>query len=1343
MPPPLLLNLTLSLSGRSRRNVQARPPSAEQCDAAEESRQGPQARRLLPGEARAARTGACQQCGGVGTIPGRQGQVPCPTCQPWRRRPDFKPNSPLLSPTDLDLSVLDAPALASDGAGQPHGIPQRRPRSAAGPGLAPVQQQQQEAERGSGRSSPQLIATDGASGPPLAEEAGPGAGGLPIAGASAVPAAKSKWHTMTEAKREAIRQGALRKGEHTPEHRRKIARAVREAHAKDPSLRLALAKKTCSYCGQEGHTRRGCPQLKADAGEAAVAAGTVQEAPRKRPGPKAISEERRRALAEMLRQMHADNPSLRLAAKLGKGVKKACSYCGGEGHTRPTCPQRKADQAAQIAQGAAGAVMTRRAASRCGYCGQEGHTRRSCPELKAAAGLLPVEEPAEAPTSPQDDTSISTTTTTSSSSSSSSSTVGATKTCSVCGGRGHTRRSCPSLRAGRGSSSTGATKTCSVCGGRGHTQRTCPALKSRGREGLGATSSPAAAGVSLVSSTAADSGSSAPQAGVRKRKRPTCGLCGEVGHMRVHCPRLWAALSPEALAAIAQQAQGTQAGPAAASAVAEHGQQQVTEATAAAAEAARASAEVAEAPTGAAAPAPEAQAPAEAQLQPALDAGVELLGEWQAEGAAIEQAAGPLSAGGGTDAPAEAGQGLPASAASSAQATAVAGAISVESTPSGLEAGGPTLPVGCSEAGIAADTAIADRHQPTAAAAAPLGLTAEGDSKGNASQAKEPAALDGEPQLQQQPAADPSPQAQPSVSGAVSSSSSSGARTTPQVPQSSLPASAPAQPQEASALSVKGPVAPQQPQAPAPSRPLQQSQSQPPQAVAAAVPSPKAPPVPPLPATQPRDGRAFGPAGLPTQALGSGMRLDPDGGLVFPLPRRQADCMQQASQAVLRAWEDGIRWQCLELPLPLNNAPAEGGWPGGIRQQYRVALPTLEGLLRRLKAYPGLEGRITAEWLDQSDCVGAWQSEKLAAVLFPTADTLPALRQIENALSGQRLMLVVNPQWQVEGQVISDFGFGQARRRAEQFVSLFEDIYCLRRARVRGEEVRILKCYPGAWQVYYIRNGDEPLLLACEDTKPCYQRLEELMAPILARKANWLQQWLGAWGGDTTARQDPAFDPDGGWWPDEAIKKTNGKTDEAGGASTDVAAVPREGGRTSSVAGAAPTAPQQGEAAGSSGRPGSPAGAQAGAALGQEGADRGGGAYRMRRVRQQQRGWRETDLREVSAVLGIGAGGSIASGSDSDSESDSDSRSTNGASRQATQASSSTSTGSSAAGDAAAARVAQQRDIITGEPLDEAGDVVRDYEGEGAQVARDYRMQPVKEMAKWVFGREGGPPAKR
>lgn len=37
-------------------------------------------------------------------------------------------------------------------------------------------------------------------------------------------------------------------------------------------------------------------------------------------------------------------------------------------------------------------------------------------------------------------------------------------------------------------------------------------------------------------------------------------------------------------------------------------------------------------------------------------------------------------------------------------------------------------------------------------------------------------------------------------------------------------------------------------------------------------------------------------------------------------------------------------------------------------------------------------------------------------------------------------------------------------------------------------------------QVYYVKGaGEEPLLLACEEAKPNYQRLEELMQPILAR----------------------------------------------------------------------------------------------------------------------------------------------------------------------------------------------------------------------------------------------------
>jgi hypothetical protein len=41
------------------------------------------------------------------------------------------------------------------------------------------------------------------------------------------------------------------------------------------------------------------------------------------------------------------------------------------------------------------------------------------------------------------------------------------------------------------------------------------------------------------------------------------------------------------------------------------------------------------------------------------------------------------------------------------------------------------------------------------------------------------------------------------------------------------------------------------------------------------------------------------------------------------------------------------------------------------------------------------QGRISVEWLDKTDCVGSWQSEKLAAVVFCTADCLAQLRNID------------------------------------------------------------------------------------------------------------------------------------------------------------------------------------------------------------------------------------------------------------------------------------------------------------------------------------------------------------
>jgi len=248
---------------------------------------------------------------------------------------------------------------------------------------------------------------------------------------------------------------------------------------------------------------------------------------------------------------------------------------------------------------------------------------------------------------------------------------------------------------------------------------------------------------------------------------------------------------------------------------------------------------------------------------------------------------------------------------------------------------------------------------------------------------------------------------------------------------------------------------------------------------------------------------------LPQGSLFGGPVGYKDGNLTFPLPSSPEQCVIQAVAAVLRAWYDGIRRQSLEILLPQAGSDGDG-WPGGIRQQFRVALPMIEALLLRLKAAEGLEGRITAEWLDEGDCVGAWQSERLAAVLFPTADVFPDVRRIDDALSGRRLMLVVNPQWQLQGQVISDFGFGVTRRSAERFIASLEEVYYLRRVRMLGDEVRVLHCYPGRWQVHYVRGAADVELIAVEDRKPTYQRLLELLKGVSGSRASksWLDRAL-------------------------------------------------------------------------------------------------------------------------------------------------------------------------------------------------------------------------------------------
>ncbi len=67
--------------------------------------------------------------------------------------------------------------------------------------------------------------------------------------------------------------------------------------------------------------------------------------------------------------------------------------------------------------------------------------------------------------------------------------------------------------------------------------------------------------------------------------------------------------------------------------------------------------------------------------------------------------------------------------------------------------------------------------------------------------------------------------------------------------------------------------------------------------------------------------------------------------------------------------------------------------------------------------------------------------------------TVLQMREIVEGLSPGGLALMINPQWQ-PGNLVNDFGIGPWRRRSEDFVASFEEVYILKQMRIAGDNVR-------------------------------------------------------------------------------------------------------------------------------------------------------------------------------------------------------------------------------------------------------------------------------------------------
>ena len=169
-------------------------------------------------------------------------------------------------------------------------------------------------------------------------------------------------------------------------------------------------------------------------------------------------------------------------------------------------------------------------------------------------------------------------------------------------------------------------------------------------------------------------------------------------------------------------------------------------------------------------------------------------------------------------------------------------------------------------------------------------------------------------------------------------------------------------------------------------------------------------------------------------------------------------------------------------------------------------------------------------------------------------DELRALAKLGDA-NAAALTLLVNPQWVESGQVISDFGIGPWRRRAEDFLRTFESTYALTESRVgaaatrdpaRGGDFmgvggvgRILKTKTSAFQIFAMGQDGSSECVCVVPSEPSYAFLEKEV--FIKEEYSFLRRRNGAEAGpslEARLESSAAAAADGGTATDWTIAST-------------------------------------------------------------------------------------------------------------------------------------------------------------------------------------------------------------
>jgi hypothetical protein len=196
-----------------------------------------------------------------------------------------------------------------------------------------------------------------------------------------------------------------------------------------------------------------------------------------------------------------------------------------------------------------------------------------------------------------------------------------------------------------------------------------------------------------------------------------------------------------------------------------------------------------------------------------------------------------------------------------------------------------------------------------------------------------------------------------------------------------------------------------------------------------------------------------------------------DGATTSPprLPRSPKEQVAQATEAVRRATADGKELVSIEFNLPLIGATDLDDWPGGVRQQYQAIAPMVGELLKNIGTDDKADVR--QRIIEDADAVVVLSTEGAQAMVFPTAETLPELKNIAGKGKKSGPLALVNSQIRTNNDgsnLISDLGIGPWKKKNEEFLAQFEQVYWLSEQRIQGETVRLLKSYQQPWQLFVL-----------------------------------------------------------------------------------------------------------------------------------------------------------------------------------------------------------------------------------------------------------------------------------